>query len=363
MPAIRCESCGYPFPEDRIPHQCDQCGGFYDFDSEPVYHDEEIQNSLPGIWKYQHSFSLANHAPVCFLGEGDTPLVWNSDRQIGFKLESMNPTGSYKDRGTAVLVSQLTSRGVTRAVEDSSGNAGASFAAYCARAGIKGRVFVPETASGPKRRQIEQYGAELVSVPGPRSEAARAVLEAVKDGQTYASHAFLPFGIPGVATIAYELFEQTNGQIGTVISPAGHGALILGVIRGFKALVYAGKMTRLPYFVGVQARNCSPMNAAFQYGMEKMQDTPEGQTIAEGVRVQKPVRVRAILKELSGGKGEIVAIPEEEILPGCTQLAHLGIYAEPTSALVWAALSHVKKEIPRPIILIISGNGLKYYPT
>ncbi len=164
---------------------------------------------------------------------------------------------------------------------------------------------MPESASGPKRRQIEQYGAELISIPGPRSEAARAVLHAVESGQAYGSHAFLPFGIPGIATIAYELMEQTGGNIGTVIAPVGHGALLLGVMRGFTALQTAGKLKSQPYYVGVQAKNCSPMAQAFQFGLEKLASAPEGGTVAEGVRVSSPVRVRAILKEMQPGKGKL----------------------------------------------------------
>jgi threonine synthase len=364
MPDIKCEKCGSPYPENRVIHVCESCGGYFDFTGLPEYNPARIDPSQPGMWKYRESFSLKDPDLIITLGEGNTPFLWDdpSTREIGFKLESLNPTGSYKDRGSAVLVSQLMSRMVYSAVEDSSGNAGASFAAYCARAGIAARVFVPERAAGPKRRQIEEYGAELIAVPGPRSEAAKAVLQAVDAGESYGSHAFLPFGFPGIATIAYELLEQTSGQIGTVIAPAGHGALLLGIMRGFAALVKAGNIQAEPYYVGVQAENCSPMAAGFKAGPGMPVETFEGNTLAEGVRVSNPVRAGAILKGLSTGKGEIIAIPEGEILPAFKELAEKGIYAEPTSALAWAAMKHIKPEIPRPIILIISGNGLKYYP-
>jgi len=363
MPEIKCADCGKPYPIDRIVHICPHCGGSYDLDSPPVYPAEKNSDSQC-IWKYSDSFALRKNAPTVYLGEGDTPLVWDDEnkKEIGFKLESLNPTGSYKDRGSALLVSQLLAYGVKTAVEDSSGNAGASFAAYCARGGIQARVYVPENAAGPKRRQIEQYGAQLVAVPGPRSEAAKAVLEAVQDGLAYGSHAYLPFGIPGIATIAYELWEQTHGSVGTVIAPVGHGALLLGIMRGFAALQNAGKIEHQPYYVGVQAENCSPMARAFHRGLDQMHKAIEGNTVAEGVRVLKPVRARAILKEMPDNKSLIISIPEANILPACSELAARGIYTEPTSALVWAALQRISDAIPRPIILIISGNGLKYYP-
>lgn len=365
MADIRCMTCGNPYPETNIIHICEKCRGIFDFDSEPFFEDSRVDLKLPGIWKYWHSFSLEPSSPVITLGEGDTPLVWENSakKEVGFKLESLNPTGSYKDRGTAVLVSQMVFRGVKMSVEDSSGNAGASFAAYCARAGIKARVFVPESASGPKTRQIEEYGAELIRIPGPRSEAARAVLKSLEDGSVYGSHAYLPFGLTGISTIAYELFEQTGGNVGTVIAPTGHGALLLGVIRGFKAMKNAGKCLRLPHFVGVQAENCSPMAMLFNKAITDYADAPEGKTLAEGVRVSRPVRGNAIIKELEESDGEIIAIREEEITPALVELAEMGIYSEPTSALVWSAYKHLEQKLPRPIILIISGNGLKYYPT
>jgi threonine synthase len=251
---------------------------------------------------------------------------------------------------------------IQTAVEDSSGNAGASFAGYCARANINSRVFVPESAAGPKRRQIEQYGAELVRIPGPRSEAARAVLEAVAGGQTYGSHAYLPFGLPGIATIAYELLDQTNGSIGTIIAPAGHGGLLWGIMQGFAALKQAGEIARLPYYVGVQAEACSPMALAYREGLKQINQAPEGATLAEGVRVARPVRAQAIIESMKDGEGEIIAIPEVDLMPAYKELATRGIYCEPTSALVWAALSKLEHQPPFPIILIISGNGLKYYP-
>ena len=102
-----------------------------------------------------------------------------------------------------------------------SGNAGASFAAYAARAGINARVYVPDSASGPKRKQIEAYGAELVPVPDPRSKASQAVSQAAESGMVYASHAYLPFNLPGYATCAYEIYEQLGRGPGAIIVPAG----------------------------------------------------------------------------------------------------------------------------------------------
>ncbi len=366
MPAIRCTECGQPFPDQGVPYLCPACGGVYDFDGPPDFSLKTIDFSLPGYWRYQASFSLAAGAPLVTLGEGNTPLVWvgRNGVQVGVKLESLNPTGSYKDRGSAVLVSQLLGRGVREAVEDSSGNAGASFAAYAARSGIRSRIFVPESASGPKRQQIELYGAELVRVPGPRSEAARAVLAAVRQGAVYASHAYLPFGLAGIATIAYEIWEHLGRKApGCVIAPVGHGGLLLGIRRGFAALVNAGLITDEPYYVGVQAAACDPVVRASKRGLAAMKEAGEGATLAEGVRVTNPVRARALIREIQPGRGTFLSIPEEEIEPAYRDLGRRGFSVEPTSAIAWAAIDHLSPPVRTPIVAVLTGIGLKYMPS
>ncbi len=270
---IKCIDCQSSYPVDQTPYQCLQCGGVYDFTCQLGFDTNQIAVDLPGIWRYQHTFSLPENVPIISLGEGNTPLVWSRafDRKIAFKLEFLNPTGSFKDRGTAPLVSFLRSRGVTTAVEDSSGNAGASFAAYAAAAGMNAKIFVPAYASGPKRAQIEAYGAEVIGVPGPRSKAAEAVKKAAQNGAVYASHVYMPHDILGYATIAYELLDQLGKAPGTVITPAGQGSLLLGVGYGFDALLRAGLISRMPVLVGVQAAACAPLWTAYIAGVNAIE--------------------------------------------------------------------------------------------
>ncbi|MEX1248807.1 MAG: pyridoxal-phosphate dependent enzyme [Anaerolineales bacterium] len=316
---------------------------------------------MPGLWRYRHTFGLPDEAPVISLGEGNTAIVEGEGfgKKLVFKLEYLNPTGSFKDRGTAPLASWLRARGVREAVEDSSGNAGASFAGYAARAGIKARVFVPGYASGPKRLQIEAYGAELVRVEGPRSEAAAAVREAAKAGAVYASHAYLPFGIPGIATVAYELLEQLGQVPGAVVAPVGHGSLLLGVAKGFSALKAAGIIQNLPVLIGVQARACAPLWALATQGAAGLAWVTEGETLAEGVRVLQPVHGDELLVAVEKSGGRFAAVEEQGILPARDALARAGLFVEPTSAIVWVALEEIAEELPEPIALVLTGSGLK----
>lgn len=361
MTSYHCSNCHRAYPEQGIPHSCPSCGGVFAIDGAISYARDATDTKLPGLWRYRRTFGLPQDAPEISLGEGDCPLVEVTlfDKRVAFKLEFLNPTGSFKDRGSAPLSSWLLARGVTEAVEDSSGNAGASFAAYAARAGIKARVFVPDYASGPKRAQIEAYGAELVRILGPRSEAAAAVRQAAGEGAVYASHALLPFGLPGIATIAYELVEQLGQAPGAVIAPVGHGSLLLGIAEGFRALKAAGVVSTLPVLIGVQARACAPLWAVANMGAAGLAWMTEGETLAEGVRVRQPVRGDALLTAVTESKGVFVAIEEEEILPGRNKLAQLGLFVEPTSAIVWSALEQLANQLPDPIAVILSGSGLK----
>lgn len=345
-----------------IPYCCPACGGLFDYAERLFYEARQVEAGQPGIWRYRHSFGLpeGRGAPVS-LGEGNTPLVWAEafGRQVAFKCEYLNPSGSFKDRGSALLISFLRGWGVKEVVEDSSGNAGASLAAYAARAEMRARVFVPEATAGPKLRQIEAYGAEVVRVSGPRSQAAEAARRAAEQGAVYASHAYLPFNLPGYATIAYEIVEQLGGAPGCVVSPAGQGGLLLGLGRGFEALAAAGVIAKIPLLVGVQARACAPLWALATYGPVGLSLVGEAQTLAEGIRVRYPLRGDTVLQTVERLGGMFLSVEEEAILPGRDQLSRRGFYVEPTSAVVWEALAQLAGRAADPLVVILTGSGLK----
>jgi len=358
---IQCRTCQKLFPIEQFPHRCPKCGGLFGFSPglEPI--SEKIELDLPGIWRYRSRFSLPDGAPVISLGEGNTPLVWSivGKKKIGFKMESQNPTGSFKDRGSAVLMSWLKAAGIQEAVEDSSGNAGSSFAAYASQSGIRGKVFIPESASGPKRQQIEIYGSEVVPISGPRAKAAEAVLKEVESGAVYASHAYLPHGTAGIASIAYELIEEIGGAPGTVIMPVGHGSLLLGISLGFQALYEAGSISHLPNLIGVQAAECAPLYESYRKDSLEISKVFEGKTLAAGVSISDPFHGKQVLEAIRSSGGSILKVDESDILKGHAMLARLGLYVEMTSALVWSALEQVQELIQEPIVCIITGHGLK----
>jgi threonine synthase len=353
---IACLNCGSPYPESGAPYRCRQCGGLFD-ESDPLEWRGSDRRQA-GIWRYLDAPERS--AVRVSLGEGNTPLLAGEafGRRIYFKCEYANPTGSFKDRGMAALVSFLVCRGVRDAVEDSSGNAGASFAAYAARAGVRAHVFIPERASGPKRNQIGLYGAELLTVAGPRANSAVAAQRAAEGGGTYASHAHLPHILPGYATCAFEIAEQLGNAPGTIVVPAGQGGLLLGMARGFQALLEGGVIQRVPRLIGAQAAACAALAGLFA-GAAGSNLAAEGETVAEGVRVRDPLRAEAVVKVVRDSGGLFVAVAEDLILPGRDALARLGFYVEPTSGLVWQALAETRKELRDPVVLVLTGSGYK----
>jgi len=358
-PLVCCSSCGLPYPAQGAPYHC-ACGGVYDFSRFPKYVTPDLSTQT-GLWRYRATLGLPDATPVITLGEGDTPLLQGhfGGIPVYYKMESQNPTGSFKDRGSTVLASFLLSRGVNAVVEDSSGNAGASLAAYCARAGIKAQVFIPESASGPKRWQIEMFGAQVERVPGPRANAAAAVLQATQRGKVYASHAYMPFGLTGIATIAYELFAVLGIAPGTVLAPVGHGGLLYGVMLGFEALQAAGIIPIQPYFIGVQAEACAPAVSAYEANSSEIPDIVAGSTLAEGASVARPMRADQILRRMLAGGGRMVSVSESSLKRAYVLAARQGIFVEPTACLPLAALLNDKIELVEPVVTILTGSGLK----
>lgn len=356
MARFECKQCGLAYPERGLPTVCPNCGGI--FTLKDLEYRPELKSNSPGIWAYREMIALED-MPFTYLGEGQTPLVEINKGNIPFyaKMESLNPSGSFKDRNSAITTSFMKKRGIIEAVEDSSGNAGASLALYSAGFGIKSTIFFPEGTSGPKVDQIRRIGAEVKEIPGSREKTHQAVLEEVRlRNVAYASHAMLPFGLAAYATIAYEIYEQLGEMPGRVFCPIGHGSLFLGVFMGFRAICESFKAQQMPKMIGVQPERCAPLVAEWK-GIHFNQT--HFSSLAEGTMVSRPVRGAEIIENLQKGYDEILAIPEEEILPACVELAGMGIYVEPTSALVYAALKN-SAIVDKKSVLIFSGNGLKY---
>ncbi len=359
-----CVRCGSPAPGPTA-WCCAACGG--PFELPPLDLDPGVLDPrASGLWRYRAWLPLAGD-PVS-LGEPETPLVavaWDEARTL-MKVEGLLPTGSFKDRGTAAMVTHLRRVGARHVVEDSSGNAGASVAGYCARAGIACAIYVPEIASPAKLRQVEAYGARLVRVPGSREATAEAARRAAAQ-TAYASHVWSPYFLAGTRTCAFELWEQLDRRAPDhVVLPVGSGTLLLGLARGFDALRAAGLVAGVPRLWAVQAASVAPLVRAL--GGEPVVPPPEGWTapVAEGIAIARPVREQEILAALRASRGGAVAVDDASVLAAQAELARQGLYAEPTSAAAPAGLRTLLAagRIGRQeqTVVVLTGHGLKTPP-
>ncbi|MEO3749563.1 pyridoxal-phosphate dependent enzyme [Streptomyces sp. B6B3] len=327
----------------------------------PALAPGDVETGTRSLWRYRAALpAVAAERPVS-LGEGCTPLVesdWG-DARVRFKLEWFSPTGSFKDRGSSVMISALAARGVTEVIEDSSGNGGSSVAAYCAAAGIRATILVPEATSPAKVRQTRAYGAAIRPVPGGRDVTAAEALRLAAD-TCYAGHNWHPLFLQGTKTLAYELWEDLGfAAPDAVVTVAGAGSLVLGCDLGFGELLAAGRIARRPRLLVAQPAACAPIHAAFH-------GTPPagfGPTIAEGTAIREPVRLPEVVAAVRRSGGDMAAIPEPDIAAAVRRLAASGLYAEPTSATAAAAIDvfRARGEIRRgeTTVVVLTGSGLK----
>ncbi|MBL3539657.1 MAG: threonine synthase [Aminivibrio sp.] len=363
---LRCSLCGATVPEDSLRWRC-SCGAPLDADFGGIFpmNGSRIRSGEQGMWRYGSSLPLERPEEKVSFGEGWTPLVreeWNG-LNLFLKLDFVCPTGSYKDRGMAYLVSRLRELGVREVIEDSSGNAGASMAAYCARAGIACRVFVPDYTSEGKCVQVSSYGALLERIPGTREDTARAA-EKAAETVFYAGHNWSPWFAHGIKTFAFELWEQLGFTAPeAVLLPAGQGSLVLGCALAFDELHASGEIDTPPRIFALQPRNCAPLEDAFRKGRSSPERVEKRETIAEGISSAEPVRGREVLKAVKKTGGDILSFSDREIWDGCVELARRGYFVEPTSAIVAAAAERLSREggVGRkgPVAAVLTGSGLK----
>lgn len=332
---VVCMRCGKE--REGLELRCQRCGGPFKVDVEDLPFSKNLRENFPYIKNW------------ISLGEWNTPLIRSGD--IYYKLDFLNPTGSYKDRGSVTLISYLNEKGIKKISEDSSGNAGASIAAYGVAAGMEVTIYVPSTARGNKLRQIESYGAKVVKIEGSREEVAKA---AENSGQYYASHVLQPHFRDGIRSLAYELAMGMNFKSNfSVYLPTSAGTLLLGVYEGFRHLVSQGFMTDFPKLIAVQTEQVMPLCAKVNH-LEY--HPPEKVTsIADALVSTNPFLLKE-MAEVIERYGECVVVSENEIVEAWKVLARRGLLVEYSSATTLAA--YYKRPYENPI-LVLTGSGLK----
>ena len=300
------------------------------------------------MWRYHRNLppTLTDAAAgTTSLGEGMTPLV-ELEAGVLAKMEQVSPTGSFKDRGAAVMMSLAAAAGEKTAVADSSGNAGKAVAAYAARAGMSAEIYVPAGTPAAKTEAARASGANVVEVEGGREAAATAAAERVEAGGAwYASHVYQASFVHGVKTLAFELFEQLGGRApGSVLVPAGNGSLVQGVWLGFSELSRFHD-TAVPRIVACQSERFAVLAGRPPRG---------GATAAAGIAISSPPRLGQVRAALMASSGTVVCTPEEPVVRARDDLAGLGVAVEPTGAVAWACL-RLAGDLPEPVVVVLTG--------
>lgn len=351
-----CSRCGRTWSLADRRFAC-RCGGLLDLVgpvADPLAH---ATGEPAGSYLARYRSSLPPGGASVDMDAAVTPAL-QIDPGMWVKVDYEQPTGSFKDRGAAVMVGVAAASGVRSLLVDSSGNAGRAVAAFAARAGLAATVYLPAGTAAGKVSAIAAFGAEVVDVPGGREGAAAAALEAAGRPGTgfYASHVYQPSFHHGVKTLAFELFEQVPGMNrATVIVPAGNGTLVLGLWLGFGDLMAAGRMDRRPAIVAVQAENCAPLTGRKPAGPREA-----ARSAAAGISIARPPRAGQVRGAAVGSGGAVVAVTEEAIAAAVADLHERGLPVEPTGAVAWAAVRSGLAPAPvrepgGPVVAVLTG--------
>jgi len=306
------------------------------------------------------------------LGQGNAPTVElaASRERLGLtkltaKLEFMSPTGSFKDRGSAAVMAAAVEESITEFVEDSSGNAGASMAAYAAAAGINAHIFAPSSAAAGKLDQIRVFGARLHAIDGPRQAATDAAVRyAQKRGIPYLSHALSPWFIEGMKSFAREVIDSDDLP-SDVVLPVGNGSLLLSTASVFCEEWDRGQCDgRSPRVHTVQSDAIHPLATVFNGLRNEATDRGRPSTVASGISVTSPPRLKEMCKAIRRSGGSVVTVDDTAILDWQRYLAATeGIFCEATSAAAFAGLRKLVLTgaigANARVLVPITGSGLK----
>ncbi|MEN3017337.1 MAG: pyridoxal-phosphate dependent enzyme [Candidatus Methanosuratincola petrocarbonis] len=356
MAKLVCTKCAASLPIDSPVWRCPECGSPLDI-SRLIGTGvlcEAIMKDQRGMWRYSPSLPFSSQ-PIT-LGEGGTPMIRAeySGIDLLLKLEFVSPTGSFKDRGASMSVTRAVALGAKRVVEDSTGNAGVAASAYAARAGISSRIYVPKDAPEAKKALIKASGSELIEC-NDRAEAAERATSELGCGDLYIGHAWDPFYILGMETVAFEIYEH-YGVPDSIVVPVASGTLLLGLYKGFLELAARGAVGRMPRIFGVQGEDCAPIYEAIHGPVAKT----HGSMLADGLRIQSPPRKAEILEAIKSTGGDVFVVSDPEIAEGLRHLLRMGVIAEPTSATAFAALSKFRGSFGGVVLVPITGSGIKH---
>ena len=373
----RCAGCGHVLGDNDGSTRCPKCRGLLDveLDAPPVT-GKELRARFDhrggsGVWRFAELVLPVDPASVVTYPEGNTPLIdapavskWTGGTALRLKHEGLNPTGSFKDRGMTVGVTQARRVGARAVACASTGNTGASMAAYAGRAGLQALVFVPsgQVAVG-KIAQALAHGVKMLAVNGNFDRCLELVDQASARLGVYLVNSINPFRLQGQKTIMFEVLQQLGWDAPDWIAlPAGN----LGNTAAFgRALVEAktyGLTARVPRLAAIQAAGAAPFAAAYKTNFTRLERV-EPKTVATAIKIGNPASYDRAVKSIRDTNGVVSAVSDEEILEAKAVIDAAGVGCEPASAASVAGVRRLVREgVIKPgerVVAVLTGHLLK----
>lgn len=378
------QHCEEPLPRDFAPFDCPKCGDLLElscngFRPDPlrlrgVWRERRSSNApadRSGVWRFREFLPDYSSEQIVSLGEGNTPLIAGQKtaefaglNNLRFKHLGWNPTGSFKDLGMTVAVSEARARGAKVVACASTGNTAASMAAYAARAAIAARVYLPKgRLSSAKVAQSLDYGAEVVEVDGNFDEALTMMTEK-KDSSEYFLNSINPFRVEGQKTAMFELMEQLDwNPPDVVVVPGGNLGNSSAFGKAFKELSVTGLIDQVPRLVIVQARGANALVKTLAAGSGELEAVANPKTCASAISIGAPRSWRKALTALNFTRGNVLDVSDDEILEAKSIIGRDGIGCEPASATTLAGIRRLRRTgdigANDRVVAILTGHVLK----
>lgn len=379
LTSLECRACGTQTDPRGAVGTCPICGhalfAGYDtvgWDSHAWW--ETVRGRPRDLWRYRELLPVQDDAQITTLGEGFTPILdlgpvaSAPGIRVLAKDDGAMPTGSFKARGMAVAVSRARELGLRELFVPSAGNAGTALAAYCARAGLTARVYLPERTPAPMKLAIRSYGAAVIEVSGTIREAGEIARSREKGrGSFDMSTLREPYRLEGKKTMGFEIVEQSGseGLPDAIVYPTGGGTGLVGMAKAFRELKALGLLDRVPRLYAVQSEGCAPVVRALADGAAKVTPWSEPKTIAPGLLVPSPFSSERILEAVRETRGGGIAVGDREVVGAMRDLAQRhGVSASPEAAAPYAALPKLLRDgavrTGECVLLYLTGTGLPF---
>jgi threonine synthase len=375
--------CHSEFDLDARLYVCSQCGDLLDIERDQVpsldglrsVWQERLKSShdrdRSGVWRFREFLPFDDATPIVSLGEGNTPL-YEAPRSAEYcglaalklKHQGNNPTGSFKDTGMTVAVTQARKLGARTVACASTGNTAASLAAYAARAGLPCAIMAPAgQVSHAKLAQALDYGARVLEMEGNFDACMRVVREISEDGSVYLVNSINPFRIEGQKTVAFELAEQLQWRAPDhLVMPGGNLGNSSAFGKGFRELVAAGLIDRLPQVTVVQAAGAAPFARFYREHTEFVEEK-HPQTLASAIKIGAPVSWKKAWRAIQESDGRVITVDEQEIADAKAVIGRDGIGCEPASATTVAGIRKLVNEglikKNESVVAVLTGHLLK----